>query len=123
MSNLKKAENFVYFNPNTCNFLEHQHYDIGIELQATCSVPPVETMGIMLPNEEYYSNCTQNGQNLLYILSAVRLIKIYLYVSSQRRHFKIQNYKYIIIPNCTQRVNGFCISEFNKVNECIMSEL
>ena len=30
-----------------------RHYDIGIELQSTCSVPPIETTGIMLPNEEY----------------------------------------------------------------------
>ena len=45
------AENFVYFNPN--RVLEHRHYDIGIELQSTCSVPPVETTGIMLPDEEY----------------------------------------------------------------------
>ena len=46
-----EAENFVYFNPN--RVLEHRHYDIGIELQTTCSVPPVETTGIMLPDEEY----------------------------------------------------------------------
>ena len=46
-----EAENFVYFNPN--RVLEHRHYDIGIELQSTCSVPPVETTGIMLPDEEY----------------------------------------------------------------------
>ena len=46
-----EAENFIYFNPN--RVLEHRHYDIGIELQSTCSVPPVETTGIMLPDEEY----------------------------------------------------------------------
>ena len=46
-----ESENFVYFNPN--RVLEHRHYDIGIELQSTCSVPPVETTGIMLPDEEY----------------------------------------------------------------------
>ena len=46
-----EAENFVYFNPN--RVLEHRHYDIGIELQSTCSVPPVETTGIMLQDEEY----------------------------------------------------------------------
>ena len=46
-----EAENFVYFNPN--RVLEHRHYDIGIELQSTCSVPPVETTGIMLIDEEY----------------------------------------------------------------------
>ena len=46
-----EAENFVYFNPN--RVLEHRHYDIGIELQSTCSVPPVETTGIMLPDEDY----------------------------------------------------------------------
>ena len=48
---VKEAENFVYFNPN--RVVEQRHYDIGIELQSTCSVPPVETTGIMLPNEEY----------------------------------------------------------------------
>ena len=46
-----EAENFVYFNPN--RVLEHRHYDIGIEQQSTCSVPPVETTGIMLPDEDY----------------------------------------------------------------------
>ena len=46
-----EAEHFVYFNPN--RVLEHRHYDIGIELQSTCSVPPVETTGIMLSDEEY----------------------------------------------------------------------
>ena len=34
----KEAENFVYFNPN--RVVEQRHYDIGIELQSTCSVPP-----------------------------------------------------------------------------------
>ena len=33
--------------------MEHRHYDIGIELQSTCSVPPVETTGILLPDDEY----------------------------------------------------------------------
>ena len=45
------AENFVYFKPSTV--VEQRHYDIGIELQSTCSVPPVETAGIMLSDEEY----------------------------------------------------------------------
>ena len=35
--------------------VEHRHYDIGIEMQSTCSVPRVETTGIMLPDEEYLS--------------------------------------------------------------------
>ena len=35
--------------------VEHRHYGIGIELQSTCSVPRVETTGIMLPDEEYLS--------------------------------------------------------------------
>ena len=48
---VKEAENFVYFNPN--REVEQRHNDIGIELQSTCSVPPVETTGIMLPDEEY----------------------------------------------------------------------
>ena len=48
---VKEAEKFVYFNLN--RVVEQRHYDIGIELQSTCSVPPVETIGIMLPNEEY----------------------------------------------------------------------
>ena len=47
----KESEQFVYFNPS--RVVEHRHYDIGIELQSTCSVPPVETTGIMLPDEEY----------------------------------------------------------------------
>ena len=47
---VKEAENFVYFNTSR---VEEQTYDIGIELQSTCSVPPVETTGIMLPDEEY----------------------------------------------------------------------
>ena len=45
---VKEAENVVHFNPN----IERIHYDIDIELQSTCSVP-VETTGIMLPDEEY----------------------------------------------------------------------
>ena len=48
---VKEAENFVYFNPS--GVVEQRYYDIGIELQSTCSVPPVETTGIMLPDEEY----------------------------------------------------------------------
>ena len=48
---VKEAENFVYFNPN--RVVEQRHYDIGIELQSTCSVPPVETTGIILPHGEY----------------------------------------------------------------------
>ena len=48
---LKEAENFVYFNPS--RVVEQRHYDIGIELQSTCSVPPVEITAIMLPDEEY----------------------------------------------------------------------
>ena len=47
----KESEQFVYFNPS--RVVEHRHYDIGIELQSTCSVPPVETTGIMLPDDEY----------------------------------------------------------------------
>ena len=47
----KESEQFVYFNPN--RVVEHRHYDIGIELQSTCSVPPVETTGILLPDDEY----------------------------------------------------------------------
>ena len=41
----------MYFNPS--RVVEHRHYDIGIELQSTCSVPPVETTGILLPDDEY----------------------------------------------------------------------
>ena len=37
---VKESENFVYFNPD--RVVEHRHYDIGIELQSTCSVPRVE---------------------------------------------------------------------------------
>ena len=47
----KEAKNFVFFNPS--RVVAQRHYDIGIELQSTCSVPPVETTGIMLPDEEY----------------------------------------------------------------------
>ena len=47
---VKEAENFVYFNPS--RVVEQRHYDIGIELQSTCSVPPAETTGIMLQVEE-----------------------------------------------------------------------
>ena len=47
----KESEQFVYFNPS--RVVEHRHYDIGIELQSTCSVPPVETTGILLPDDEY----------------------------------------------------------------------
>ena len=42
---------FVYFNQS--RVVEHRHIDIGLELQPPCSVPPVETTGIMLPDEEY----------------------------------------------------------------------
>ena len=48
---VKEAENFVYFNPS--RVVKQRHYDIGTELQSTCSVPPVETTCIMLPDEEY----------------------------------------------------------------------
>ena len=41
----------MYFNPSSV--VEQRHYDIRIELQTTCSVTPVETTGIMLPDEEY----------------------------------------------------------------------
>ena len=47
----KESEQLVYFNPS--RVVEHRHYDIGIELQSTCSVPPVETSGILLPDDEY----------------------------------------------------------------------
>ena len=49
----KEAENFIYmyFNPN--RVVEHRHYDTGIELQSTSSVPPIETTGILYPDEEY----------------------------------------------------------------------
>ena len=50
---VKESENFVYFNPD--RVVEHRHYDIGIELQSTCSVPRIETTGIMLPDEDYLS--------------------------------------------------------------------
>ena len=48
---VKEAENFIYLNQS--RVVEQRHYDIGIELQFICSVPPVETTGIMLPDEEY----------------------------------------------------------------------
>ena len=48
---VKEADNFVYFSPS--RVVEQRHYGIGIELQSTCSVPPVETTGIMLPDKEY----------------------------------------------------------------------
>ena len=47
----KKSESFVYFYPD--RIVEHRYYDIGIDMQSTCSVPTVETTGIMLPDEEY----------------------------------------------------------------------
>ena len=47
----KESESFVYFNPD--RIVEHRYYDIDIDLQSTCSVPTVETTGIMLPDEEY----------------------------------------------------------------------
>ena len=50
---VKESENFLYFNPD--RVVEHRHYDIGIELQSTCSVPRVETTSFMLPDEEYLS--------------------------------------------------------------------
>ena len=50
---MNKKTCFVYFNPD--RVVEHRHYDIGTELQSTCSVPRVETTGIMLPDEEYLS--------------------------------------------------------------------
>ena len=48
---IREADKFVYLNPN--RVVEQRHYDIGIELQSSCSVPPVETTGIMLPDDEY----------------------------------------------------------------------
>ena len=47
----QESEQFVYFNPS--RVVEQRHYDIGIELQSPCSVPPVETTGILLPGDEY----------------------------------------------------------------------
>ena len=47
----KESEKFVYFNLS--RVVEHRHYDIGIKLQSSCSVPPVETTGILLPDDEY----------------------------------------------------------------------
>ena len=46
-----EADKFVYFNPN--RVVEQRHYDIGNELQSSSSVPPEETTGIMLPDDEY----------------------------------------------------------------------
>ena len=46
-----ESEKFVCFNPS--RVVEQRHYDIGIELQSTCSVPPVETSSILLPEDEY----------------------------------------------------------------------
>ena len=46
-----ESEKFVCFNPS--RVVEQRHYDIGIELQSTCSMPPVETSGILLPDDEY----------------------------------------------------------------------
>ena len=48
---VKESETFVYFNPD--RVVEHRHYDIGIEMQSTCSVPRVERTSFMLPDEEY----------------------------------------------------------------------
>ena len=42
----KELEQFVYFTRS--RVVEHRHYDIGTELQSTCSVPSVETTGILL---------------------------------------------------------------------------
>ena len=49
----KESESFVHFNPE--RVVEHRHYDIGIELESTCSVSRVETTSTMLPDEEYLS--------------------------------------------------------------------
>ena len=46
-----ESEKNVCFNPS--RVVEQRHYAIGIELQSTCSVPPVETSGILLPEGEY----------------------------------------------------------------------
>ena len=46
-----ESDKFVCFNPS--RVVEQRHYDIGIELQSTCSVPPVETSSILLPEGEY----------------------------------------------------------------------
>ena len=48
----KESEQFVYFSIQA-ESKSIGHYDIGIELQSTCSVPPAETTGILLPDEEY----------------------------------------------------------------------
>ena len=44
---VNESENLVYFNPD--REVEHKHYDIGIELQSTCSVQRVETTSYFLP--------------------------------------------------------------------------
>lgn len=46
---VNETENFVYLNPD--RVVEHGQNDFGIELQSTCSVPPVETTSIMLSRE------------------------------------------------------------------------
>ena len=46
---VNETENLVYFNPD--RVVEHGQNDLGIELQSTCSIPPVETTSIMLPRE------------------------------------------------------------------------
>ena len=46
-----ESEKFVCFNPS--RVVKHRHYDIGTELQSTCSEPPVETSSILLQEDEY----------------------------------------------------------------------
>ena len=46
-----ESEKFVCFNPS--RVVEQRQYGIGIELQSTYSVPPVETSGILFPDHEY----------------------------------------------------------------------
>ena len=47
---IEESENFVCFNPKSV--VEQRHFDIGKELQSTCSVPSLETKSILLPEEE-----------------------------------------------------------------------
>ncbi|MCG8076810.1 MAG: AAA family ATPase [Candidatus Thiodiazotropha taylori] len=56
----KEAEPFIYFNPD--RVVEHRQYDIGIEIQATCSVPSVQTNSVLLPEDQYL--CLLRSLNL-----------------------------------------------------------
>ena len=61
-----ESESFHYFNPD--RVAEHRHYDIGIEIGASSSVPNMEQTDVLLKDEDYREliRCLNNKQRAFY---------------------------------------------------------